>query len=447
MTRRSRRSFLRNTAGAALALPFLPSLTRAQPSAAPQRIVFVYAQHQESQNFLPTGSGSSFSLAGTYLEALTPYRDRMTVVHGMQGTSGHSAGHSELLTGFPWGYDNGDGTDHWAPKGGPSLDQYLASRFGGDTPLRTLGLTISDQGLGREDHETSWRRLPTAAEAGLSVLPSAAGDVVAVPHVRSPSQAYTTLFGSGAPAPEIDRSVLLRRSLLDALVGDFGRVQARLDAADRQVLDAHLSLLRDYETRLGSAAPFSCDAGYGAPPSSVSRQASAPLHMDAIVSAFRCDATRVATFTFAPSQDEHTYPWLGVDNFHQIAHNNGDYSSDCVADHAKVRAWQIDQLKYLLDSLAAVPEGDGTLLDHTTVVWLCELGLWRFSGDGADHLRTSTPAMILGNAGGGLRMGQLVNAAGAHYHRLLLTLLHGFGFEDVARWGTSGTSPLADLQA
>src|SRR5262249_55185796 len=159
-----------------------------------------------------------------------------------------------------------------------TLDQYIASRVGTDTPLPTLGLTISDRLFGSDDLETSWRRQPTAAEAGMTVLPSAMGTIVAVPHVRSPYEAYTSVFGTGSWMPMVDRTALLRRSLLDAVVGDFGRVEAGLSMADRQVLDAHLSGLRDYETRLGSATPFTCAGGPGAPAmGDIDRQTSAPL--------------------------------------------------------------------------------------------------------------------------------------------------------------------------
>jgi hypothetical protein len=447
----NRRRFLRGAAGATLALPFLPSLVsstaKAGPATPPQRVVFVYAAQQESERFLPATSGPLSSLAGTYLEPLAAYRDRMTLVHNMSGAGGHSAGHSESFTGFPWGWDNGDMADHWTPKGGPSIDQYIASRVGTETPLRTLGLSISDLGLGRDDHETSWRRLPRSGEEGLAVLPSAPGSVVSVPHVRSPSEGYSIVFGSGGE-PTVDRTQLLRRSLIDSVIDDTARVHSRLALADQRVLDSHLSQLRDYERRLGSAVPFTCEAGFGRPAAGdLDRQTSAPLHFDSIVGAFRCDATRVATFSFAASQDEHAYRWIGdnITNFHQISHENGDYTSDPSGDHARVRRWQTSELAYFLDQLAAVPEGDGTLLDHTLVVWLCELGLWTFGVEGNNHSRGNTPAMLIGNAGGALRQGHIVDAAGDSYHRFLLTLLHAIGYRDVASWGEEGTSPISSL--
>lgn len=440
---------MRGAAGAALALPFLPSLeptAAAGPPVPPQRVVFVYAAQQESERFLPAASGTISSLAGTYLSPLEAYRDRVTLVHNMPGAGGHSAGHSESLTGFPWGWDNADMADHWVPKGGPSIDQYIASRHGDATPLRTLGLTISDLGLGRDDHETSWRRLPRSGEETLAILPSAEGDVVSVPHVRSPSEGYSIVFGSGGE-PVVDRQALMRRSLIDAVLDDTERLSMRLATADRRVLDAHLSQLRDYERRLGSAVPFTCDAGFGRPAEGdLDRPTSAPLHMDTIVGAFRCDATRVATFSFAASQDEHSYRWLGdITNFHQTAHENLDYTSDPSGDHALVRRWQAEQVAYLLDQLAAVPEGEGTLLDNTLVVWVSELGLWTFGTEGNNHSRGNTPAMFIGNAGGQLTTGRVVDAGRAHYHDFLLTILHALGYTDVTSWGFEGTTPITAL--
>jgi hypothetical protein len=443
---RSRRHFLRGAAGATLALPFLPSLAsraRAGTEGVPHRVLFVYAPQQESERFLPSGSGRSFDLAGTYLEPLGAYRVRMTVLHGMYGNYGHSMGHSEVLSGFPAGWDDRTATDRWMPKGGPTLDQFLADRAG-ETPLHTLGLTISDSGLGREDFETSWRRLPGAGEDASDALSSAPGPVVAVPHIRSPSEAYTLVFGTGSGStPMVDRSTLLRRSLIDSVIGDYERVSAELALADRQVLDAHLTQLREHELRLGSAVPFACEGGAGRPAAGeIDRQASARLHMDTIAGAFRCDATRVATFTFGPSGDEESYDWLGISNFHQISHANLDYSRDPSADHARVRRWQIEQLAYLLDRLAEIPEGDGTVLDHTTIVWLCELGMWDFAYEGNTHSRDSVPAIIIGDAGGSIAPGQLIDAGGAHFQRLHLTLLQALGHRDVTSWGTDATAPL-----
>jgi hypothetical protein len=187
--RSSRRNFLRGAAGASLALPFLPSLTaQAGGDRPPQRVVFVYAPQQESERFVPAGSGSTFTLDGTYLDPLAAYRDRMTIVHNMTAQGGHSAGHSDVFTGFAWGWDDTDMDDHWTPRGGPSLDQYIASRIGTTTPLGALGLTISDYGNGRDDNETSWRRLPESGEESLAVLPSRRGSVVSIPHVRAPAE-------------------------------------------------------------------------------------------------------------------------------------------------------------------------------------------------------------------------------------------------------------------
>jgi hypothetical protein len=446
----SRRRFLRGAAGATLALPFLPSMTaQAGPATFPTRVVFVYAPQQESERFLPAGSGSSFTLDGTYLDPLAPYQDRLTIMHNMTAQGGHSAGHSDVFTGFAWGWDDTDMDDHWTPRGGPSLDQYIASRIGTVTPLGALGLTISDYGNGRDDNETSWRRLPDAGEETLSVLPSRRGSVVSIPHVRSPSEGYSMVFGTGGGTPMIDRQTLLRRSLIDAVLDDTNRVRATLALADQRVLDSHLTQLRDYERRLAGATPFTCDAGFGRPAAGdLDRPTSAPIHLDTIVGAFRCDASRVATFTFGASGDGEAYRWCsGVTNFHEVVHSNADYTSDPPGDHAAVRRWQVQQIRYLCDQLAAVPEGDGTLLDHTLIVWCCELGLWTFGTEGNDHSRANVPALLIGNAGGAFRTGRIFDAGGAHFHRMHLSILHALGYTDVAQWGDEGSSTISGLFA
>src|SRR5262249_5208347 len=156
-------------------------------------------------------------------------------------------------------YPGGD-DGHPQPTQGPSLDVYLAGRLTGQTPLPLLNFSMS------------WR---TSLNVGVTSW-NAGANPSAIPAINSPAQAFSTVFkgspDAGAQGP--DPKLKLRGSLLDALEADYERVNAKLSAGDRRLLDQHLTLVRNQEQRLQQSmqTPFSCVAGHGAPASNLSWQ-------------------------------------------------------------------------------------------------------------------------------------------------------------------------------
>jgi Protein of unknown function (DUF1552) len=431
-----RRALLRGASGAILTLPFLSSLERrAQAATAIKRIVFIYFPQNETEGMLPK-AGSTFSLVGTYLESLEPYAKKVTVFYGAKGAHGHQGGHSECLTGWP-----SPTFDSWAPTKGPSIDQLMATRIGNATPLPSLQLTLqSKQRASSNDGTISW------TSAGLPIPP-----------MHDPYLAFTKVFGgatSGTSDAAAARQRALKTSLLDHLMADHARVNARLDAADRRLLDAHLELLRQQELKLQNSVPFSCTAPT-APPNTKPPDYSegywpdkAPQHIGVLVGALRCDAARVASMMFGFSGDSNHHAWLGNDeDFHTVAHesNKGEF-----AHHFSVRKWEVSQVASLASSLAAIPDasGMGTLLDNTTIVCLPELGLVTAADEA--HSREGPKGVggvIIGDCGGFFKTGQAVDLGGTSYHNLLLTLVHAMGYTDVTSVGAKGTTVLTQLLA
>jgi hypothetical protein len=433
--------FLRGAGGAALTVPLLGALARrrAAHAAAPvKRIVFVYMPQNETEGMLPkSAAGAPLTLAGTYLAALEPWASQLTVFYGAKGAHGHQGGHSECLTGFP-----SPTFDSWAPTQGPSIDQLMATRMGSATPLPSLQLTLqSKQRASGNDGTISW----TAA-----TLP--------IPPIHDPYLAFLKVFGSPTGATPTDataaRQRALKTSVFDALIADYGRVSQRLDAPDRVLLDSHLTLLRAQEQKLMAATSFSCSMPGMAPPNRMPADYDegnwpdkSPEQIGVLVSALRCDATRIATFMMGFSQETNHHKWLGNDeDFHTVAHgsNHGEFDH-----HFSVRSWEYSQVALLAKSLAAIPDpsGTGTLLDSTTIVCLPELGL--ITATDEQHSREGAKGVggvIIGNAGGFFKTGRAVDLGGTSYHNLLLTLVHGMGLTDVTQVGAKGTTELTALR-
>jgi hypothetical protein len=169
-------------------------------------------------------------------------------------------------------------------------------------------------------------------------------------------------------------------------------------------------------------------------------------HVDTIVGAFRCDATRVATLAFGLAQEGVEHTWVGSnDNFHSVAHGDVPNAKE---QHFAVRKWQAGLIANLLKGLDAVPEGNGTALDNTTILWVSELGYYPWNQDPTGrHLREQVTSLIIGNAGGYFKTGRMVDVQQSSYCNMLLTMSHAMGYGDIAKFGKSGTTPLGALRA
>jgi hypothetical protein len=421
-------------------LPHLSSLGgRARAAASPvRRLIVIYVPQQETEGFLP--QGEPLSLAGGYLEPLAPFFGRMLWVHNMRGRSGHMEGHTEALTGHS--------ATAWRPPGGPSIDQYIAGRLGTATPLPSLELTGSSPSETNKD----WGVVAWTDK----VLP--------VQPIADPRRAFERAFASvpatnpGAAAAaqaaaEVGRRHKLQKSLLDALISDYQRVSGAVGAGDRQLLDAHLTLLREQEQRLQKAAvapppPAACEPG-AAPAANVDPKefpARIRHHMDTIIGAVRCDSTRVFTLMLGVAQDGREYTWVGnKDNFHSVAHGDAPNYRE---QHFAARKWQAQQIAHLLQGLDGIKEGDRTALDNSVVAWIGELGYYPWSAHASGrHLRNQVSAVLMGGCGGYFAGGRVVDVKQADQANLLITLAHAMGYADLTAFGKNGAKALAELRA
>jgi hypothetical protein len=349
---------------------------------------------------------------------------------------GHNGGHTEWTTGWP------SGAADFRPTQGPSMDVYLSKRLSGLTPLPLINFQMSWR-YSTNIGVTSWNEGPAPT---------------AIPAIGDTTTAFTTVFGTPGSSTPTDQGLARRGSLLDALMQDYTRVNGLLSAADRRLLDQHTSLIRDQETLLQQSIqkPFTCSAPGAGPAKNLNWQDTMRSYMDSIVGAFRCDATRVATMQLGCSGDDSNYSFVNPAalNYHNdVAHGNPVLV-------AAVRKWQMQQIAYMCDQLAAVPDGTGSLLDNTLIACLTELGFFPMSGEltftddngnqitsDNNHLRKKVPALLIGSSGGYFKTGRFVDMKRAQYHDLLLTLAHAMGFTDLTTWGQLGTGPLSVLRA
>ncbi len=418
MTSRRRR-FLLGAGATIVGLPFLPSLfasrARAGGAEMPTRFVAIYtANGIHPSGMAIRGGETDFDLTGTILESFTPLRDKIVVLRNLEGTHGHYHGHAEFLTGAP-----PDG-ESFVPVG-PSIDQLLANTHVRSTPIASLELGV--------DCDNNSASVISYSE---SVLP--------IPPAQNPRQAFERIFLAANSDPAVLEHLRAhKRSVLDAVLADVTSLQAALSAPERLLLDEHMTLLREQEARLAEPVMArSCDLPASPPLGDMSYDVALGHHLDTIAAAFRCDVTRVATVMVGPSGSTMRHPWVGVDeDYHQIAH--GD-ATDAARKYVTVNRWQGDVVASLFARLDAIPEGDGTVLDHTVVLWAPELGVSEFN-----HTRGAVPA-VLSTGAGAFRGGRSLDMSGSHYHDLLLTLARAAGL-DVASVGHHGRNVLTRLMA
>jgi hypothetical protein len=258
---------------------------------------------------------------------------------------------------------------------------------------------------------------------------------------------YKRLFGGAGASPEqLDARLRKKQSVLDLLRGELGELRNRVGAEEAGKLDAHLAVLRRMETSLsGPAANLSCDA----PPPVMQLDPNAHQNFaditraqtDLLVTALACGLTRVATLQLSHTVGPHVFSWLGLSEGHHSLSHMDDSNTTGVMQFVTAERWISEQFGYLVQQLAALPEpgGDGTLLDHTLVVWAKELA------DGRLHDNVSVP-FILAGANGFLTPGRYLKLGGEPHQKLLVSICQAMGLDNATFGDPShGTGPLGGL--
>lgn len=426
----SRRALLGGISAAGVASLLPRGLVRAQAAPLPRLLIVHVPEGMWKGAPRPAVGGTNL---GQILEALQPFQSKLLVLdnltmksrdHGPGGDGHHRVPH--MLTGIEMQDEN--------LAGGPSIDQTIAKAIGGSSKFASLQFAV---------------RIVYGDTNGRPIW-SAPGRVVSA--MQSPFEAYTRLFGGMMPAasgastpskPVID----LRKSALDNAMTEFTTLRPKLSASDRELMDSYQESLRDIEKRLQTVAT---PVGANCPPAGlggtfdVKAEANYPkvgqLQMDLAVSAFQCGLTRVATLQWGNSNDQCTYSWLGVNTLgHDMAHNNNNCDSSG-AKKLKTYRWYAEQFAYLLGKLDSIPEGAGTMLDNTVVLWASEFG------ESNGHSPNNLMWVLMGNAAGHFRTGRILNCGGKSTNDLCTSLANAFGLPDKT-FGNPAycAGPLTDL--
>ena len=418
-----RRTVLRGL-GASLALPLLdgmvPALTaQAKTAAAPvHRFGVVYVPNgMVMENYLPATEGASFELTPT-LQALAPFRSQTTVLSGLDciPSAGRPGGaHAKASTRYLT--DISPPTSETWLDAGISVDQILANELGAQTQLASLELAIEnsdtagacDVGFACAYTNTiSWRSSNTP-----------------LPMQHNPRAVFERLFGDAGSTDARARLSRIRqqRSVLDSVKQEIAGLGRELGAGDRAKLTEYLDSVRDVERRIERAESQSgrelpvLDRPAGAP---ASYEDHVKLMFDLEVLAYQLDLTRVITIMLGREFSGMTYPQIGVpDAHHPVTHHA--LEPEKIAKVAKINAYHVQLFAYLLERLRATPDGDGTLLDHITLMYGTGLS------DCNAHSVTNVPVVLTGGGAGWLKGGRHVRYKDLPLANLHLTLLDRFG--------------------
>jgi hypothetical protein len=467
----SRRTLLRG-AGVCLALPYLESLipaARARAQTQPiKRFIASYFPNGAAAAYWPArgkGSGSGWSLS-PILQPLAPLKSKLVVLanlenySSMQDNQNVEPSHSRLCGAFLTCADS----DRLRKElkvdvaNGVSVDQLIAQRM--STPLRSLELGLS-----------TLNSFTDGRDASLSRSISWATPTQPLYKEVNPQAVFDRLVASGArdamhSDPAADQQAKRRRELeLSAL--DFVRESAtslanRLGREDKPKLERFLSSVRELELRVRSVSDtmtaqtggLMCKVGTRPPTAyalnvkdGYNRGTHSAVMNDLIVMALQCDVTRVVSYMLDDARSDFVYDHLtvrkfsadtSVENTGKVGGFHGlQHAGDSNDGFATINWWFSQQMAELGKKLDAIPEGDGTLLDHTLV-------LYGGAMHGSDHDARPLPMALLGAGRAGIRTDQLVDfsavAAGRPLRDLYFTILNGYFGLNVASFGESTTS-------
>jgi hypothetical protein len=447
----SRRTVLRGL-GATIALPLFDSMiparrlfaqTAAGRAAARTRLICIEQVHGAAgcsefgaSQFLwnPAATGRQFDLSQSSLSPLEPFRDYLTVV------SNTDARMAEAKTAAEVGGDHFRSSavmfTHCHPKltegsdvrVGPSMDQLYVQRFGQDTPIPSMQLSI-------EPVDQSGGCAYGYACVYTDTISWAAADTP-LPMVRDPRMVFELLFGAGGTPEQRAARRATDRSILDMLTAQMASLRRSLGPSDQQRLDQYASNIREIEQRIRRIEAQNTSGETrelpGAPagvPDSFEEHVK--LMFDLQVLALTSDTTRVFSFKLGRDGSGRVYPGSGVDaGFHNASHHGS--SEQNIRRFADINKHHVSMLPYFLEKLRSTMEGDANLLDKTLILYGSPMA------NGHTHNHRNCPLIALGRGNGILEGGLHVKATDATpMANVMLSLMHRLGLDDLQSFGDS----------
>lgn len=395
-----RRTFLRGV-GATIALPFLDAMVPALRSTAyakgmtPTRFSGVFIPHGAAPGYwVPETSEPGFEFPYIW-KPLEPFRKQVVLTSGMWSQS------SEPPPGVT-------GADHFVaaaylcavkPKkttgadveAGITIDQLIAQQIGQETLLPSLELAVEDPGANSTNCGEGYSCVYTNTI-------SWAAPTRPLPMEINPQVVFERMFGDGG-SPEVRAARRAQqRSILDSVAGDVQHLKLKVGHHDRTRLERYLEDVREIERRLEIAAQASTEAPSTSMPIGVpeSFDEHIKLQFDLLALAYQADITRVSTLLYARDLTGRVYPESGTNiSFHGGSHHAEDPGR--VAQYALLNRYHVATLAYFVEKLREIPDGDGSLLDHTLILYGSNMG------NSNQHLHYDVPHVLIGGASGKLK--------------------------------------------
>ena len=402
----ARRAFLRGI-GATLALPLLDGMVPAFAGALDQaakpvrRLGFVYVPNGIIMDkWTPATEGAAFELT-PILEPLAAFRENILVLSGLdhktalalagEGAGDHARASATFLSGVHPKKTEGAGI-----QAGITVDQFAAQKLGKETQLMSLELALdSTEVVGSCDggyscaytNTLSWRTATTP-----------------LPMSNKPRAVFERLFGDSDSTNPKERLARIQRdrSILDFVTQDVTRLVKELGAEDRSKLTEYLEAIRDVERRIQMAEEQSSrelptlQRPIGVPAKFTEH---AKIMADLQVLAWQTDMTRVTTYMMGQESNTRVYDELGFsDSYHPLTHHQRDANK--IAKVIQIDILHTQMFAYLLEKLRSTADGEGSLLDHSIIVYGCGIS------DGNLHTHDNLPILVAGGGAGQLKGGR-----------------------------------------
>jgi len=379
----------------------LPAFATAADTASPVRMGVVYVPNGIIMSkWTPATEGAGYEMTHT-LEPLAPFRDKMLVLSGLvdktalalagEGAGDHARAAATFLSGIHPKKTEGAGI-----QAGLTVDQFVAKELGKDTQLTSLELALdSTEVVGSCDggyscaytNTLSWR-----------------GPTSPMPMENKPRAVFERLFGDSDSTNPQERVARMQRdrSVLDFVTEEVSRMTKGLGPNDKAKLSEYLESIREVERRIHKAEEQasrelpSLERPEGVPATFTEH---AKLMADLYTLAWQTDMTRVTTFMMGQESNSRVYNELGFsDSYHPLTHHQKDPAK--IAKVIQIDTLHTQMLAYLLDKLQSTPDGNGSLLDHSMIVYGAGIS------DGNLHTHDNLPMLLIGGGNGTIRGGR-----------------------------------------
>ena len=433
-----RRTILKGL-GASLSLPFLEAMLpafaargRAASGPAHRFLTFYVPNGMAMQHWLPKGEGSNFEL-NSVMEPLAPFKKQMLVLSGLKANWNyiHAGASGSFLTGTTRG-----GRTEVEIIADVSVDQLLGRHFASETQLGSLELSLDG---------------PANAGACTGILSCAYTHTISwksptqpLPMEHNPRAVFEKLFGDSGSTDKKARETRLHqhKSILDSVNDKLSGLKRELGPQDQVKLGEYTEAVRDVERRIQRAEEQSdidlpsMEQPQGIPPVFEDHLA---LMLDLQILAFQSDLTRVISFMISKEQSARPYPQVGVPEAHHPLSHHGNVP-DLITHMSKINRYHVELFSKYLAKLTATPDGDGSLLDHMTILY--GSGISNSTVHSGDNL----PVMLVGGGAGTLKGGRhLAYKDKPTMANLLVTLMDKMGMPVDHVGGSTGALPIDTL--